>query len=63
MTSTEAEPPEAPAAPEPSAPLTVQPGDFYLERGLMVFTAAYHLRRGYCCGNRCRHCPYQEWDS
>jgi len=65
MTSTEAEPPEATEAteaPEPSEPLTVQPGDFYLERGLMVFTAAYHLRRGYCCGNRCRHCPYQEWN-
>jgi hypothetical protein len=24
----------------------------------VVFTAAYHLRRGYCCGNGCRHCPY-----
>jgi hypothetical protein len=23
-----------------------------------VFTASYHLRRGYCCENRCRHCPY-----
>ncbi|MFO1512504.1 MAG: cysteine-rich CWC family protein [Verrucomicrobiota bacterium] len=34
------------------------PGDFYFERGRMVFAAAYHLRRGYCCGNGCRHCPY-----
>ena len=42
-------------------PLTLQDGDFYLENGCMVFTAAYHLRRGYCCGNRCRHCPYQDW--
>jgi hypothetical protein len=34
-------------------------GDFYFESdGRMVFTAAYHLRRGYCCGNNCRHCPY-----
>lgn len=32
--------------------------DYYLEGGLYVFTAAYHLRRGYCCGSRCRHCPY-----
>jgi hypothetical protein len=24
----------------------------------MVFTAAYHLKRGYCCGSGCRHCPY-----
>jgi hypothetical protein len=38
----------------------VLPGDFYFTpEGLMVFTAAYHKRRGYCCGNDCRHCPYQ----
>ena len=24
----------------------------------MVFTEAAHLRRGVCCGNQCRHCPY-----
>jgi hypothetical protein len=18
----------------------------------------YHLKRGYCCGNNCRHCPW-----
>ena len=34
------------------------PGDFYFENGLIVFTAAYHKRRGYCCGSGCRHCPY-----
>jgi hypothetical protein len=33
--------------------------DFYFDQGgLIVFTAAYHLRRGYCCGSGCRHCPY-----
>ncbi|HUA66694.1 MAG TPA: cysteine-rich CWC family protein [Alphaproteobacteria bacterium] len=32
--------------------------DFYFENGLMVFKAAWHLRRGYCCGSNCRHCPY-----
>ena len=37
----------------------IQPGDFYFDNGLMVFTATYHERRGYCCGNDCRHCPYQ----
>ena len=36
----------------------VLPGDFYFEGGLMVFTAACHLRRGYCCASGCRHCPY-----
>ena len=33
--------------------------DFYQdESGRIVFTAAYHLKRGSCCGNGCRHCPY-----
>jgi hypothetical protein len=32
--------------------------DYYIENGLWVFTAKYHLDRGYCCQNGCRHCPY-----
>jgi len=32
--------------------------DYYFEDGLMVLTARYHLRRGYCCEQGCRHCPY-----
>jgi hypothetical protein len=33
---------------------------FYInEEGLFVFTAQYHLEKGYCCGNGCLHCPYQ----
>lgn len=31
---------------------------FLIENGLVVFTAAYHLARGFCCGSGCRHCPY-----
>lgn len=31
---------------------------FYMEDGFMVFTQAYHLARGRCCGNACRHCPF-----
>ena len=31
---------------------------YYSEQGLIVLTASYHLERGYCCGNGCRHCPY-----
>ena len=34
------------------------PEDYYFEDALLVFTAAYHLKRGYCCGSGCRHCPY-----
>jgi hypothetical protein len=34
--------------------------DYYInEDGNFVFTAAYHLKRGYCCKNKCLHCP---WD-
>ena len=32
--------------------------DYYLENGLMVFTAAFLKKRGYCCESGCRHCPY-----
>ena len=32
--------------------------DFYREGAYVVFTARYHLRRGYCCESGCRHCPY-----
>lgn len=39
-------------------PATTRP-DFYFEQGLLVYTAAYHLKRGYCCGSGCRHCPYE----
>jgi len=31
---------------------------FYMENGLMVLTETYHLARGKCCGNACRHCPF-----
>ncbi|WP_305953146.1 DUF5522 domain-containing protein [Emticicia oligotrophica] len=32
--------------------------DYYYENGFIVFTAAYHQKRGYCCKSGCRHCPY-----
>ena len=33
--------------------------DFYYNNdGLIVLTEQYHLERGYCCGNGCKHCPY-----
>jgi hypothetical protein len=32
--------------------------DYYIENSLYVFTAWHHLKRGYCCNNSCRHCPY-----
>ena len=36
-----------------------RPEDFYFDPGgMVVFTEAYHRRRGYCCGSGCRHCPF-----
>lgn len=33
--------------------------DFTLDPdGKFVLTAAYLCKRGYCCGNGCRNCPY-----
>lgn len=49
-------------------PPTEQPRDddhgermahWYVENGLVVMTAAFHLARGVCCGSGCRHCPYE----
>ena len=47
-----------PAAPTPSSDLA--PEDFYWEGPYLVFTAAYHLKRGTCCNSNCRHCPYRD---
>lgn len=33
--------------------------DYYFnEDGFIVLTAKYHLAKGVCCGNGCKHCPY-----
>jgi 2-iminoacetate synthase ThiH len=31
---------------------------YYMDGVRVVFTALYHIERGECCGNRCKHCPY-----
>jgi len=33
--------------------------DYYFENGLMVLTERFLKKRGYCCENNCRHCPYK----
>ncbi|MGB3078433.1 MAG: helical backbone metal receptor, partial [Saprospiraceae bacterium] len=41
------------------SPELVEGTDYYInDQGLWVFTAEYHLARGYCCGSGCLHCPY-----
>lgn len=32
--------------------------DYYFDGPYLVFTTAYHLKRGFCCQSGCRHCPY-----
>lgn len=42
-------------------PKPIEGVDYYREPGgRLVFTEEYHLKRGYCCNGRCRHCPYKE---
>ncbi|HEY8458797.1 MAG TPA: DUF5522 domain-containing protein [Blastocatellia bacterium] len=42
----------------------VEGEDFYREGDFIVFTRLRHLKRGYCCGSGCRHCPYDpRWTS
>ena len=36
----------------------IQDIDYYIENGNLVFSEWYHRKRGSCCGNGCRHCPY-----
>ena len=41
----------------------LQPADYYFDGPYLVFTEAYHLRRGRCCNSGCRHCPWRSADS
>ncbi|MGA9587759.1 MAG: DUF5522 domain-containing protein [Terracidiphilus sp.] len=51
---------------DPAAPVLpashLDPEDYYFDGPYMVFTAAYLLKRGTCCGSGCRHCPYRGTD-
>eukprot|EP01127_Copromyxa_protea_P024708 TRINITY_DN9866_c0_g1_i1.p1 TRINITY_DN9866_c0_g1~~TRINITY_DN9866_c0_g1_i1.p1 ORF type:complete len:109 (+),score=15.40 TRINITY_DN9866_c0_g1_i1:6-332(+) len=39
--------------------IDIEDGDFYYDdKGRFVMTSQYHLKRGHCCGNGCKHCPY-----
>lgn len=39
---------------------SLEPDDYYIDQDTeyIVFTELYHLKRGYCCGSKCRHCPF-----
>jgi len=37
----------------------VEGEDYYMDGPYLVFTAAYHRKRGYCCNSGCRHCPWR----
>jgi hypothetical protein len=55
----EQKPGELKSAPVNSASPALGSEDFYYEGAYVVFTAAFHLKRGYCCNSDCRHCPYK----
>jgi hypothetical protein len=31
---------------------------YYMDGPYLVFTELYHIQKGYCCRNGCRHCAY-----
>jgi len=35
------------------------PSYYYTEGERIIFTEEFHINRGQCCGNGCRHCPYE----
>ncbi|MEO6537773.1 MAG: DUF5522 domain-containing protein [Ferruginibacter sp.] len=38
----------------------VEGEDFYYNaEGYIVLTEKFHINKGFCCGNGCKHCPYQ----
>jgi hypothetical protein len=32
--------------------------DYYMEKGEIIFTESYLIRRGKCCGSLCKYCPF-----
>ncbi|MGC1783525.1 MAG: DUF5522 domain-containing protein [Acidobacteriaceae bacterium] len=52
MTTPDPDTPDAKDLPE------IEGEDYYFDGPYLVFTEAYHRRRGYCCHSGCRHCPY-----
>ena len=48
------------AAGKPVEDMKAEPEEYYFDGPWLVFTAAYHLRRGFCCNSDCRHCPYKD---
>jgi len=41
-------------------PQLIEGEDYYMDGPYLVFTAAYHRKRGYCCNSGCRHCPWKD---
>jgi len=33
--------------------------DYYLENGSIIMSETYLKKRGTCCGNGCRYCPFE----
>ena len=31
---------------------------YYRDGSLFIFKELFHIQRGQCCGNGCRHCPF-----
>lgn len=36
-----------------------EPDVYKDENGRFVMTESFHIKRGSCCGSKCKHCPYE----
>jgi hypothetical protein len=37
----------------------IEDKDYYYENGFVVLTESYLKNRKFCCGARCKHCPFE----
>ena len=35
------------------------PSYYYMDGERIIFTEEFHIIRGHCCGNGCKHCPFE----
>lgn len=43
--------------------MLIEGTDYYIENGKWVFTAHFLSKRGYCCLNNCKYCPYKSMNA
>ena len=40
--------------------INLKEDEYYFNQGKLVFTESYHRKRGKCCNNSCKNCPWKK---